>query len=159
MRSPRGLTLVELMVVLAILVILAGFALPGLREWKQKYDIETAMRQLYVALNEARMRAFNDKRTCGLVWEKKPVSVIKLCCDSDGDGEIEDEEELWRKDLKVALETNIVNAYCTFSHKGFSNTVGRFYYVVETNADYDCIIISKTRIKMGKQNGDHCIPR
>lgn len=168
MRSSRGVTLLEIMVVIAIAAVLALLAIPGLGQWKRRYDVETTIRDVYNALNEARMRAFSEKRVCGLWWSGGAVNQIELRCDTNDDGSITDAggfDTVWTKSLKIALSTNFGNV-CTFSGKGFANrkdfddTLGNFRYGgTDVDAEYDCVVVSRTRIKMGEWDGATCNPK
>ena len=164
-NGKEGVTFLELMVVIAIVAILALLALPGLGQWKRKYDVETTIRDMYNALNEARMRAFSEKRVCGLWWSGSTVSQIELRCDSDADDSITDAggfDRVWTKTLKVALSTSFGNV-CTFSGKGFANidnTSENFRYgATDVDAEYDCVVIGRARIKMGEWDGTSCNPK
>jgi len=164
-NGKEGVTFLELMVVIAIVAILALLALPGLGQWKRKYDVETTIREVYNALNEARMRAFSEKRVCGLAWNSSPVSQLELRCDTDGDGKITDSdgfEGIWTKSLKVALDAAFVGGAtrCTFNYKGFANTLGNFHYSgSDVSPEYSCVIVARTRIKMGEWDGATCNPK
>ncbi|RLA84714.1 MAG: hypothetical protein DRG40_05585 [Deltaproteobacteria bacterium] len=165
-NGKEGVTFLELMVVIAIVAILALLALPGLGQWKRKYDVETTIRDMYNALNEARMRAFSEKRVCGLWWSGSTVSQIELRCDSDADDSITDAggfDRVWTKTLKIALNTSFTNNICTFSGKGFANidnTSENFRYgATDVDAEYDCVVIGRTRIKMGEWDGTSCNPK
>jgi len=162
-NGKEGVTFLELMVVIAIVAILALLALPGLGQWKRKYDVETTIRDMYNALNEARMRAFSEKRVCGLWWSGSTVSQIELRCDSDADDSITDAggfDRVWTKTLKIALNTSFTNNICTFSGKGFANTLGNFRYgATDVDAEYDCVVIGRARIKMGEWDGSQCNPK
>ncbi len=55
--SDRGLSLLELLVVLVILAICVAVALPNVSGWIEKYRVSKAARQLVTDLQHARMRA------------------------------------------------------------------------------------------------------
>lgn len=164
MKALRGITLLELMVVLAILVVMASFVIPALGEWKRKYDIEHTIKTLYAALNEARMKAFSQKRVCGLLWNNSPLSQVELRCDTDADGDLTDTngyERIWTKSLKVPLEASFGGmTQCAFNSKGFADTWGNFHYSGQgLNPDYSCVTVARTRIKMGEWDGENCNPK
>ena len=56
-RRPRGLTLLELMVVIAIIAIVSAYAMPGLRTWSLNAQLRTTTANLQVALKEAQAEA------------------------------------------------------------------------------------------------------
>ena len=167
-NGKEGVTFLELMVVIAIVAILALLALPGLGQWKRKYDVETTIRDMYNALNEARMRAFSEKRVCGLWWSGSTVSQIELRCDSDADDSITDAggfDRVWTKTLKVALNTNL-GGLCIFDSKGFADldfqSSDEYYFWyggTDVDAEYDCIEIRRIRLKMGEWDGTSCNPK
>ena len=165
--GQKGITLLEIIVVLAILVIMASFVIPALGRWKRKYDIENTIKEIYAALNEARMKAFNEKRVCGLTWSGNAVSIIHLRCDTDGDGEVVDvsdngTKEYWNRTLNLVLNENFDSNYCRFNYKGLALDLGSvdhrtFYYSgTDPGAEYSCVTVSFTRIKMGKWDGEDC---
>ncbi|MBN2216871.1 MAG: prepilin-type N-terminal cleavage/methylation domain-containing protein [Pirellulales bacterium] len=69
-KTPRrGLTLVELLVVVTIMMILVGFALPRLRPASDQRRIREAARMVNVFLNRARARAIETGRPCGVLFQ------------------------------------------------------------------------------------------
>lgn len=69
-KTPRrGLTLVELLVVVTIMMILVGFALPRLRPASDQRRIREAARMVNVFMNRARARAIETGRPCGVLFQ------------------------------------------------------------------------------------------
>src|SRR6187200_3422050 len=66
--TQRAFSLVELLVVMAIIGILASIGLPALRGWGGSTDIAAANRQLMDDLSYARFKAINDRTTVYVVF-------------------------------------------------------------------------------------------
>lgn len=171
-RFEKGVTLLEIMVVLAIMAIAASFVIPALGQWKRKFDVENTIKMVFSALNEARMTAFSQKRACGLVWSGTPITSVSLKCDGSAngtgqDGDITDatDEVLWTKQLKVPLQSDFPNNRCVFTYKGFAdsdenglsdtNPQRHLYYGSESDSEYTCVAVSLVRIRMGEWDLDH----
>jgi type IV fimbrial biogenesis protein FimT len=56
-RSQKGFTLVELMIVVAVMAIMAAFAFPAYEDWMERNRLNGAARQVMSDLMEARMKA------------------------------------------------------------------------------------------------------
>ena len=125
-RAIRGITILELMIVIIILGILAALGIPGFIEWKRKVEVENAIKELYSLLQEAKAKAFAEKRVCGLSWDNFTKS-FGFICDNNDDGDIDDpnDELILTKNFTLSFNENFPGRKCTFDDKGFFFSRGR----------------------------------
>jgi len=97
MRNNSGFTIIELAVVIAIVGIMAGIAVPSFVGWLPKYRLSSSADDIQALVQNARLRA---------VKENAHVAVL-LDPDNDGlDGDymaFVDENSDWNKDAGEAL--------------------------------------------------------
>ncbi len=161
MKHLYGLTLLEVLVVLALIVVLSGFSLNWMRGMVKKHRIATEIQLLFSALNEARYLAFTRKATCGLVIGNNTFDSAEVRCDTDYDGDLEDQdgfqvlEALRFRERYISGRTEVA-----FSKEGFTSDTTTIR-PQDTNIlpEYSCILVSNTRIKMGRWEGGQCNPR
>lgn len=60
----KGITLIEILVVLSIMGILLSIGIPQYTKWKTKYDYECDIKELYSLLSDARMKSYTQKKEC-----------------------------------------------------------------------------------------------
>jgi len=75
-KNRRGLTLVELLVVVSIMMILVAFALPRLRPATGQRRVREAARMVNVFLARARVQAIETGRPCGVLFQRLDDPVI-----------------------------------------------------------------------------------
>ncbi|WP_373350684.1 Tfp pilus assembly protein FimT/FimU [Acinetobacter bereziniae] len=93
MRNNRGFTLVELMVTIAVLAIIASFAIPAFGDMLEKQNLKKSTEELIVVMNKARSKA---------VLERRPQVKVNLAPSADA---VDTEEELnWRPSGKSVLK-------------------------------------------------------
>jgi prepilin-type N-terminal cleavage/methylation domain-containing protein len=163
----RGVTLVELLVVIAIICILAvslGFSYQG---WIANYKIESQIKQLYSDLIEARARALTRSFPYLVAMTSADYTIAE---DADGNGTINaGDTSLWGvwqpKTLQGGYQFKMFSADpfptadspLTIDTRGYTNVGAVTEYVgidsTGFNPDYDCIIVTQARIRMGKWNG------
>ena len=69
----RGMTLIELLMVVSIMMILAVVALPRMRPAMENRQIRESARALNVFLSKARMEAIRTGRPCGVLFERNDI--------------------------------------------------------------------------------------
>jgi prepilin-type N-terminal cleavage/methylation domain-containing protein len=67
-NSEKGVTLLELVVVMAIIGIMALFMTPSIGEWVQNYRIRQAARDMASDLQSAKMQAINIHKYCTVAF-------------------------------------------------------------------------------------------
>jgi Tfp pilus assembly protein FimT len=104
-RGTRGFTLVELILILAVIIILSGLAVPAVLEWRSGIDSGRAARMAYDLLREARSRAMSSNYqhmvafqpdTCRFELVRGKRGYNTPGCDWDRDHPVQDWLELGR---------------------------------------------------------------
>ncbi len=70
MRKKSGFTIIELMVVIAIISILATLAIPNFFTWRPKRQLSAATKDVFAVMQYARSRALKDNASVGLLFDK-----------------------------------------------------------------------------------------
>lgn len=88
MRSnERGSSLIELLIVVAVIGLMVGVGLPQLAAMKRRTSVRAASAELRSAFHFARSRAITRDRNCGLKFEQSGSEWrFALYDDGDGDG-------------------------------------------------------------------------
>lgn len=81
-----GFTLIELLIVICVIGILAGISIPNFSSWKASSYVKSAARDLYSAMQEARMIAIKDNINTAIVFDSTNNRYY-LCDDSGADGD------------------------------------------------------------------------
>ncbi len=158
----RGVTLVELIVVVTIVIILSAVLNFSFQGWMGRYNVESQIRQMYSDLMEARISAMQRNR---LFFVRFPdASSYEIYEDTnpspDGNGALnttlDRRLDSFPKTLRYALVWGGGNI--SVDQRGMVKSPNSIISVNTTlNADYDCIQLSPTRISLGKMAGGSCV--
>lgn len=66
----RGITLIELLVVISIMTMVAAIAIPRMRPMMENRNIRESARAVNVFLSQARVRAMETGRPCGVLFQR-----------------------------------------------------------------------------------------
>ncbi|NOY65407.1 MAG: hypothetical protein GXO97_08450 [Nitrospirae bacterium] len=164
LKNNKGFTLTELLIIIAIMVALLSLAGYAYNAYMVRYNIEKEIKEIYADLMTARMRALQQNQQYLIQFG---TSSYTTYIDNDEDGQLDNPGDTLVGDLsKSGLSYNLAwnfGSIITFDSKGLSNVNGSVWISLPNNkpndSEYDCINISRTRIKMGKRNGANCINR
>ena len=76
MRNNSGMTIIELMVVIGILAILAGIAIPGFIGWLPNYRLSSAADDVQSTLQNAKLRAVRENATVQVNFDINTESYL-----------------------------------------------------------------------------------
>lgn len=157
-----GFSIVELVVVIAILGILMTIGTLNFHQWQVKNNIDRQTRELYTDINTARLNAIHTKKRHSVVFN--PTSYVLKNYSSDDEsssaGRILSTKPVSYQLTKITSGVsqaltgeNIIYDARGFIYDGFGLTVA----VNPGNSGaYDCIVLSEGRTSMGKMTNGTC---
>lgn len=159
--EKRGITLVELLVVVSVMGVLLTVLNLSFESWKKSYEVEKVTRELYNDLMRVRLMAIDRNTNYLTILDSHSYTMAE---DRNQNRRIDDGEMLpsYPKTVKYRLEFRNKNDPKVVCNTRGLFTVGRTISVVpRTDADLDCMKISAVRIFIGKYDyeKDECLNR
>ena len=169
MKAQSGFTLVELMVVVAIIGIILTIATMNFTQWNDKYTVESYTKQIYSILMKARNDAANTNTQNLVTLAANQVTTLQ---DANSNGVADPGEPTTTNPYpRFAITSNIAVVpptppqQITFDRRGITNNIGTISitgYSPNASPGVDCIVVAKTRINMGRWDptqpvGQQCV--
>lgn len=121
-KQTVGVTLLELLVTVALVAILAAFALPTYRTTVQNNQLVSCANKLVSALQVARSEAVSQRSTI-LVAADGNLTSIRVGSDPDGNNQVDDAHLMQELDCEgdglVTTEQNSNATFLAFGANGF----------------------------------------
>ncbi len=150
-KNQGGITLIEIIVVIAIMAVILSISIPYYAKWKKRMSVESDTKKIYGVLQTYRMKAFTEKKEFYVKLDGKNLNIY--------------DKETNNKVFTISLENK-------FKFTGSETTKididqrGTFYgssiYAEDydkADAQYDCVAVSDVRVRLGKYNGERCVAR
>ncbi|MBI5098163.1 MAG: type II secretion system protein [Nitrospirae bacterium] len=156
MMNNKGMTLIELVIVVTIIGILAtslGFSFQG---WISGYNVENQIKEMHIDLMNARALTMRNNRMQFVNLTATQYTIYEdTDTPPDGNGipDTANDTQLSQKNLNIRYPITWSDAADTtveFNTKGISINDKTICSNTSVDADYNCIIISATRINMGQ---------
>jgi type IV fimbrial biogenesis protein FimT len=172
----KGFTILEILVVIAIMTIVLTIASLNFNTWQKKYNIENQAKELMADLGDLRLQAMQTKTSRMAVFNASPLYVAFRSY--TGAEQVNPTPttgtEITRKYLKypvysdpaltVPWPSNTPNNFLLFDATGMLNFQNFpnppvFIYIAPpgTGTAVDCLAITRTRMNLGQSNGTTCV--
>lgn len=142
MKSNRGFSLIEIMVVIGIIAILATIAVPNIIGWRTKQRFLAAASDVHEAIKMARSAAIKDNTTVVIQFQLNRFTVF---ADDDADGSQDaGERTIFSGNFlnDIDLTTSFPGDRLSFNGRGLTNAVGAG--ITLSNAVYGTRVLQVT---------------
>jgi prepilin-type N-terminal cleavage/methylation domain-containing protein len=129
MRNNSGMTIIELMVVIGILAILAGIAIPGFIGWLPNYRLRSASDDLQSTLQNAKLRAIRENAIVRVNFDfGNDTYVAFIDNGANADNGIQEADEVMIKNGQmpagIDLQDSGLGGAVRFTRRGFPDVSG-----------------------------------
>lgn len=119
-RTSEGFTLIEVMIVIAIIGILATVTVPHYQSLMDHYRLETTSNEVLVRLRQAKQMSMDERKNIGVALTTNQVQLVSV---DPGTGQLSSLEDPYTFDKRI-----IFNSDAAYSPNLFSNISGYYLY-------------------------------
>lgn len=155
----KGISKLELLVVLMVASIIITMSVFSYLNWLARYKVEKTTRELYSDLMEARMLAMTRNIDHLLVLNSSSYSIVE---DTDRNGRFSTGDvtlERFPRSTEYSLIKNNTGNTISFDRRGIMSPERTLWFSSSASPDYDCMVVSFTRIVMGRYANGTCIKK
>ena len=129
MRNNSGMTIIELMVVIGILAILAGIAIPGFIGWLPNHRLRSAADDVQSTLQNAKLRAIRENAIVRVNFDfGNDTYVAFIDNGANADNGIQEADEVMIKNGQMPAGIDLQDAglggAVRFTRRGFPDVSG-----------------------------------
>ena len=159
--KKNGFTLVEVMIVIAIIAIIVSIATLNFKDMKGKADTEKQTLQLQADISNVRLNAMQNKQRSVMLFDTKQYIYKTYSSDNES---LDDGDEVntasFRNDIKLTFESAPLRfpdvKRVEFDSRGYTNmpTTTIVIMPITNNGGLNCIEVQTARTSIGRMEND-----
>lgn len=170
-NRESGMSLIEIMIVISILGLMLVFLSNSYQNWSERHRVENEVKEFYADLMDARARAMQKNRShfVNLTLTGTQYTRYAVYEDTnpgpDGNGVLETAADARVREIQPRYAVVTSPAGTSQIRIDRDGTIDVDAVTIRVpqpgvvQADYDCIVVRRTRIKMGRYDGATCVER